>query len=451
MGVRHTRLSRATLLAGALVATISAHTSPALAILGSTSTSSSTTSTTLLPGVASVLNAPPCAQPVSVGALPKASDCLFILNVGVGIGFCVPACICDVNGDFDENASDALLCLKIAVGIDLPRACPCPTTTTTSTSTTTMPGSTGACCVTRRGTCVITTEANCRGTYLGNSDSVGVCSAAEQATCDGSEPTTTTTLDTTTTTMPPVPSGACCVRGGGCIISPADRCAGVYLGDRMSGDLVCDAGDVAACAAVTTTTTTSTTTTTTTLPTTTTTLPALETGACCTAIGCGVGERLLCELFGGHYLGPSELDSCTPSELAECMIIFPTTTTTTTTLPPVPTGACCVRRSGCIISPADRCNGVYLGDRANGDLVCDAGDMAACEALATTTTTSTTTTTTSTTTTTLPGAPTGKCCTGNGGCDIITEQACLDGGGEYGGDDPNAFCSAADVVLCVLR
>jgi cytochrome c553 len=84
-----------------------------------TSTSTSTTTTTL-PGN---LN---CAQPVSSGAAPVASDCLFILNVAVGAQTCTPeACVCDPTGDGSVAATDALLCLNVAVGGGAALNCPC--------------------------------------------------------------------------------------------------------------------------------------------------------------------------------------------------------------------------------------------------------------------------------------------------------------------------------------
>jgi hypothetical protein len=58
-----------------------------------------------------------CSQPVSNGAKPVASDCLFILRTAVGSQTCNPACICDVNGSGGKaTASDALACLKTSVG-----------------------------------------------------------------------------------------------------------------------------------------------------------------------------------------------------------------------------------------------------------------------------------------------------------------------------------------------
>lgn len=66
-----------------------------------------------------------CGQPVSIGGTPTATDCLFILSAGVGIGSCTPTCVCDVNGDLSTTATDALTCLNIAIGGSLPLACPC--------------------------------------------------------------------------------------------------------------------------------------------------------------------------------------------------------------------------------------------------------------------------------------------------------------------------------------
>ena len=73
-----------------------------------------------------------CGQPVSNGAAPIASDCLFILQVAVGLQACTPEpCVCDPTGDGGNTASDALTCLKRAVGEPIELLCPCDTTTTT--------------------------------------------------------------------------------------------------------------------------------------------------------------------------------------------------------------------------------------------------------------------------------------------------------------------------------
>ncbi|HEY2773720.1 MAG TPA: choice-of-anchor tandem repeat NxxGxxAF-containing protein [Candidatus Binatia bacterium] len=69
---------------------------------------------------------PVCGEPVTTGGSPKASDCLFILKVAVGSETCTPEdCVCNVNGDNHTTATDALLCLKKAVGQDVTLNCPC--------------------------------------------------------------------------------------------------------------------------------------------------------------------------------------------------------------------------------------------------------------------------------------------------------------------------------------
>lgn len=85
----------------------------------STSSTSSTTSTTIPSNLK-------CAQPLTSGAAPVASDCLYILNVAVGAQSCTPdACVCDPSGDGGTSATDALLCLNVAVGGSAPLNCPC--------------------------------------------------------------------------------------------------------------------------------------------------------------------------------------------------------------------------------------------------------------------------------------------------------------------------------------
>jgi len=68
-----------------------------------------------------------CAQPLSTGATPTASDCLFILRTAVGTQTCDPVCICDPNGAGGTTATDALFCLKAAVAEPVTLACPCET------------------------------------------------------------------------------------------------------------------------------------------------------------------------------------------------------------------------------------------------------------------------------------------------------------------------------------
>lgn len=68
-----------------------------------------------------------CGQPLSTGAAPTASDCLFILRTAVGTQTCDPVCICDTNGAGGTTATDALLCLKAAVAEPVTLSCPCET------------------------------------------------------------------------------------------------------------------------------------------------------------------------------------------------------------------------------------------------------------------------------------------------------------------------------------
>ncbi len=79
-----------------------------------------------------------CGQPASDRDRPTASDALLILRVAVGLDDCAFA-ICDVDANCSVNAVDALRLLKYAVGqaVQLSCAGACVTTTTTTTSTTT--------------------------------------------------------------------------------------------------------------------------------------------------------------------------------------------------------------------------------------------------------------------------------------------------------------------------
>lgn len=79
----------------------------------------------LLPGTASAAQGD-CAQPVTDGASPAATDCLFILQVTVAIQTCDPdPCVCTPKGTFPTSATDALICLQIATGLGGSLNCPC--------------------------------------------------------------------------------------------------------------------------------------------------------------------------------------------------------------------------------------------------------------------------------------------------------------------------------------
>jgi hypothetical protein len=104
-----------------------------------------------------------CAQPLTSGALPTASDCLFILQVAVDSATCSPECICAPSGTLPVKATDALLCLSAAVGSAVSLDCPCGPTTTSTTITTTTLGSSAPEVVTLDATAVGSTNAMLNG------------------------------------------------------------------------------------------------------------------------------------------------------------------------------------------------------------------------------------------------------------------------------------------------
>jgi hypothetical protein len=77
-----------------------------------------------------------CAQPVSAGGTPTATDCLRILNVAVGLASCAPHadCVCAPKGTLPATATDSLRCLSAAVGGSAALECPCGSETTTTTT-----------------------------------------------------------------------------------------------------------------------------------------------------------------------------------------------------------------------------------------------------------------------------------------------------------------------------
>lgn len=107
-------------------------------VTATTSTLPSTTTT--LPGATTTSTTLPiagCAQPVTHGSGPTASDCLLILQVAVGSGSCEPSCMCAPKGSLPTSARDALVCLRWAVGQNVSLDCPC--SGSTSTTSTTVP------------------------------------------------------------------------------------------------------------------------------------------------------------------------------------------------------------------------------------------------------------------------------------------------------------------------
>jgi len=77
-----------------------------------------------------------CCQPLTTGLSPVATDCLFILQVAVGLRTCSPDCICAPRGILPTAATDALVCLRSVVGGGATLSCPCGSTTSSTTTTT---------------------------------------------------------------------------------------------------------------------------------------------------------------------------------------------------------------------------------------------------------------------------------------------------------------------------
>jgi hypothetical protein len=78
------------------------------------------------PGAARAANGD-CAQPVSSGESPVASDCLYILRTAVGTVTPAKACVTRPLGGTQTRASDALRCLSYSVGQPVAIDCPCGT------------------------------------------------------------------------------------------------------------------------------------------------------------------------------------------------------------------------------------------------------------------------------------------------------------------------------------
>jgi len=85
-----------------------------------------------------------CGHPLSTGATPTASDALFTLRAGVGIGSC-DILVCDVDASCSVTATDALVLLRASVGQPVTMECAVgcfATTTSLPETTTTMPAAT---------------------------------------------------------------------------------------------------------------------------------------------------------------------------------------------------------------------------------------------------------------------------------------------------------------------
>lgn len=76
-----------------------------------------------------------CGQPLSTGAKPAAADSLAILREAVGHETACDGqlCVCDVDGNGNVQAADALTALRASVGGLVTLACECEASTTTTT------------------------------------------------------------------------------------------------------------------------------------------------------------------------------------------------------------------------------------------------------------------------------------------------------------------------------
>jgi hypothetical protein len=147
-----------------------------------------------------------CSQPVTNGARPTATDCLFILKAAVGSEVCSPECICAPKGSLPITATDALVCLKFAVGQPVELACPCSSTTVTTITSTTVTS--------------ITTTTSTTSTTLSPTTTTGPTTTTTSTTTTIVLPATTTT--TTTTTLDPctIDSAICTTDACTCVDSP---------------------------------------------------------------------------------------------------------------------------------------------------------------------------------------------------------------------------------------
>lgn len=102
-----------------------------------------------------------CGQPVSSGTAPNTSDCSYILRAAVGAKPC-ELCVCDVNKSNTTTTSDALICLKKAVGQSVTLSCPsCGNVTTTTMGTGETTTSTSTTSTTTTLPVLCTTNAEC--------------------------------------------------------------------------------------------------------------------------------------------------------------------------------------------------------------------------------------------------------------------------------------------------
>ncbi|MCA9758116.1 MAG: putative Ig domain-containing protein [Candidatus Eisenbacteria bacterium] len=243
----------------------------------------------------------------------------------------------------------------------------------------------GACCA-DDGSCTVTKEADCTGDWQGMDTDCspnecpqptgaccaldGTCAVTEEADCTGSD--VYEGDDSVCSPNPcPQPDGACCADDGSCTIAKEADCTG----DWQGMDTDCDPN-----------------------------LCPQPTGACCaTDGGCTVTEEADCT---GDSVWQGADTVCDPNPC------------------PQPTGACCATDGGCTVTDEADCTGLNVWQGAETD--CDPN---------------------------LCPIPTGACCADDGSC-TVTEDADCTGGSTWQGADtvcspnpcpqPTGACCAED-------
>ena len=251
---------------------------------------------------------------------------------------------------------------------------------------------TGACCF-EDGSCVVTTQADCAGTYQGDDTFCdpnpcpqppatgaccfedGSCVVSIQAECAGAYQGDDTVCDPNPCPQPPA-TGACCFEDGSCVVSTQVECVGTYQGD----DTVCDPNP---CPQPT------------------------PMGACCFEDGtCLILTQQDCESGGGRPHGnPPRVTDLGLRGTGQPGVYQGDDTVCDPNPCPQPpgTGACCFEDGSCAVTTEVDCAGVYQGD----DTVCDPNPC--------------------------PQPPgTGACCFEDGSCVVTTGADCA---GVYQGDD----------------
>jgi hypothetical protein len=115
--------STTTSVSGGTTTTVSASTSTTVPGSTTTTSTSVTTSSTVPVTTTTLVPVRDCGDPAAPAGTITAGDALLILRVAVGLNTCA-ACVCDVNRSGTITAGDALATLRRAVGQIVPPNCP---------------------------------------------------------------------------------------------------------------------------------------------------------------------------------------------------------------------------------------------------------------------------------------------------------------------------------------